>query len=144
MPGSLPFYHVVAAIVWQPEKDNTFLIAKRQKGKHLAGFWELPGGKLEPGESRLKGLRRELKEELNIHCTDTRPYQQVRHDYKDRSILLDVWEVRAFEGVVEACEDQEVHWVKVENIGRYRFPEADQPILDTIKNNAKVKRVHHP
>ncbi len=144
MPGWTPFYHVVAAIVWQPGKDNFFLISKRQKGKHLEGFWELPGGKLEPGESPLNGLRRELEEEINIRCINARPFRQVRHEYRDRSILLDVWEVRTFEGVVKAREGQQVRWVRVENMGRYRFPEADQPIIDSIADSAKAKKVRHP
>jgi 8-oxo-dGTP diphosphatase len=144
MPALMPFYHVVAAIIWQPGKDNSLLISKRQKGKHLEDFWELPGGKLEPGESRLNGLRRELEEEINIRCTNARPFRQVRHEYRDRSILLDVWEVRTFEGVVKAREDQQVRWVRVENMGRYRFPEADQPIIDFIANSVKAGRVRHP
>jgi 8-oxo-dGTP diphosphatase len=144
MPALMPFYHVVAAIIWQPGKDNSLLISKRQKGKHLEDFWELPGGKLEPGESRLNGLRRELEEEINIRCTNARPFRQVRHEYRDRSILLDVWEVRTFEGVVKAREDQQVRWVRVENMGIYRFPEADQPIINSIANSVKAGRVRHP
>ena len=136
LTNSMPFYHVVAAIIWRPDTDNSFLISKRQKGKHLEGFWELPGGKLETGESRLNGLRRELEEEINIQCTDCRPFKQVRHVYNDRSILLDVWEVKAFEGEVKAREDQQVRWIKVENVRKYQFPEADQPIIDAIVNSA--------
>ncbi len=135
---------MVAAIIWQPGKDNSFLISKRQKGKHLEGFWELPGGKLKPGEGRLNGLRRELEEEINIRCTDTRPFRQVRHEYKDRSILLDVWEVRAYEGVVKAREAQQVRWIGVEEMAGYRFPEADRPIIDAIANSAKAGRVRRP
>lgn len=144
MSASMPFYHVVAAIVWQPGIDNSLLISRRQKGKHLEGFWELPGGKLKPGESRLNGLRRELEEEISIRCTDARPFRQVRHEYRDRSILLDVWEVNSFEGVIKAREGQQVRWVRVENMGRYRFPEADQPIIDSIANSVKAGRVRLP
>ncbi len=143
-PESIPFYHVVAAIIWRPDAVNSFLISKRQKGKHQEGLWELPGGKLEPGETRLNGLQRELEEEINIRCTDSRPFRQVRHEYQDRSILLDVWEVTAFEGEVKARENQLIRWIRVENMGRYRFPEADRPIIDAIANNAKAKREHPP
>ena len=142
LSASVPFYHVVAAIIWRPEADSSLLISKRQKGKHLEGLWELPGGKLELGETRIEGLRRELKEEVDIFCTDSEPFKQVRYEYEDCSILLDVWEVHAFEGEVQAREGQEVRWINVENIGKYQFPAADQPIIDAIANSAKAKKAH--
>ncbi len=142
LSGSVPFYHVVAAIICRPEVDSSLLISKRQKGKHLEGLWELPGGKLELGETRIEGLRRELKEEIDIFCTDSEPFKQVRYEYENCSILLDVWEVHAFEGEVQAREGQEVRWINVDNIGKYQFPAADQPIIDAIANNAKAKKVH--
>lgn len=143
-PENVPFYHVVAAIVWEPGKDNSFLISKRQEGKHLEGFWELPGGKLESGESRLAGLQRELEEEINIRCTNARPFRQVRHRYNDRSVLLDVWEVMKFEGAVKALEGQQVRWISVENMGKYKFPQADQPIIESIASNAIAGKAHLP
>jgi len=142
LSASVPFYHVVAAIIWRPAADSSLLISKRQKGKHLEGLWELPGGKLELGETRIEGLRRELKEEIDIFCTDSEPFKQVRYEYENCSILLDVWEVHAFEGEVQAREGQEVRWINVDNIGKYQFPAADQPIIDAIANNAKAKKAH--
>ena len=81
---------MVAAIIWHPRQADTLLISQRQQGKHLEHFWELPGGKKEPGETRERALKRELSEEVNIHVIGPRPFMQVKHDYGDRFILLDV------------------------------------------------------
>ena len=130
------FIHVVAAIIWHPSKLNTLLISQRQKGKHLQHHWELPGGKLDSGESREQALKRELKEELNIGVIESKPFMQVKHCYADRNILLDVWLVTAFSGEAEGCEGQKVCWTSVGELDNFRFPEADIPILLAIKNSA--------
>jgi len=134
--------HVVAAIIWQPGKDHKFLISKRQKGKHLEGFWELPGGKIEPGESRRQALDRELREEIDIVPVKARGFKQVSHQYEDRNILLDVWEVASYKGKVSAREDQELRWIAIDELGRYQFPEADIPVIQAIANIARVKKEH--
>jgi len=138
------YIHVVAAVIWQPGSSDRFLISKRQKGKHLQDYWELPGGKIESGESRRQALDRELREEIDIVPVKARAFQQVRHQYKDRNILLDVWEVTSFKGNVVAREGQEVRWVAVDQLAKYRFPAADLTILESIANNAKVKTAHLP
>ena len=105
------YIHVVAAIIWMPDNSNRFLISERQKGKHLQGYWELPGGKLETGESRLHALHRELIEEINIVPVEISEFMQIGHQYEDRNILLDVWQVFSFEGQLRALEDQKIKWV---------------------------------
>ncbi len=131
------YIHVVAAIIWNRHHDKQFLIAQRQQGKHLEHYWELPGGKLEVGETPLQALRRELAEEINIEVSKAAPYMQVYHRYPERNILLDTWSVDAYLGEVEAREQQALAWIDVEEIDLYRFPPADIPILDTIKRSAK-------
>ena len=74
------------------------LIAQRPAGKHLAGGWEFPGGKLEPGETRAAGLARELREELGITIEQPRPLLRLRHTYPEGEVLLDVWVVRRYRG----------------------------------------------
>ena len=136
--------HVVAALIWLPGSSDRLLISKRQKGKHLAGYWELPGGKIEPGESQRQALDRELREEINIVPVNASWFKQVSHRYQDRNILLDVWEVTSFKGDVKPGEGQEVRWVAVGQLAEYQFPAADIPIIEAITNNATVKMGHLP
>ena len=136
------YIHVVAAIIWQPGSSDRFLISKRQKGKHLQDCWELPGGKMESGESRRQALDRELREEINIVPVKASSFKQVNHKYEDRNILLDVWEVTSFKGEVKSREGQEVRWVAVGQLAKYQFPAADIPIIEAITNNATVKMGH--
>ncbi|MDH3761097.1 MAG: (deoxy)nucleoside triphosphate pyrophosphohydrolase [Gammaproteobacteria bacterium] len=128
--------HVVAAIVWHSQYDNRFLIAQRQQGKHLEYYWELPGGKLEAGESPWQALRRELAEEINVEVVSGNPYMRVYHRYPERNILLDTWSVDEYQGEVRAREQQPLAWIDIEDIEQYRFPPADVPILEAIKRNA--------
>lgn len=130
------FIPVVAAIIWHPSKSNTLLISQRQKGKHLQHHWELPGGKIDSGESREQALKRELQEELSIEVLESKPFMQVRHCYSDRNILLDVWLVTAFGGEAKGCEGQKVCWARIDELDNFRFPEADIPILQAIKSSA--------
>ena len=88
------------------------LIAQRPAGKNLAGGWEFPGGKLEPGEEPTQGLARELREEIGITIRDPRPLLRVRHRYAHGRILLDVWVVRRFSGRVRGLDGQALRWLR--------------------------------
>ena len=119
--------HVMAAVIRRA--DGCILIAKRPDTAHQGGLWEFPGGKLEDGESRLGGLARELLEELGIHVTNAEPLIDIRHDYPDKSIRLDVWSVSAFSGEAHGAEGQQVRWVVPGDLGEYDFPAANKPIV---------------
>lgn len=119
--------HVMAAVIRRA--DGCILIAKRPDTAHQGGLWEFPGGKLEDGESRLDGLARELLEELGIHVTNAEPLIDIRHDYPDKSIRLDVWSVSAFSGEAHGAEGQQVRWVVPGDLGEYDFPAANKPIV---------------
>ena len=135
--------HVVAAIIWKPGEQRQFLIAQRQKGKHLQDYWEFPGGKLEPAESPWQALWRELEEEVGIRPTRASPYMRVYYRYPERNVLLDTWVVDDYQGEVEAREQQPIAWIGSNEIDRYRFPPADIPILDAIKcsETAETRRL---
>ena len=132
---SEPHLHVVAAIIRNPDRSK-ILIAQRQKGKHLADYWEFPGGKLESNESPEFALQRELKEEINIDVSTAIPYLRVYHRYPEKNILLDCWEVTEFDGKVEAREKQALLWIGIDEIGSFEFPAADIPVLEKLKRAA--------
>ncbi len=119
--------HVMAAVVCNPAGD--ILIAKRPDDKHQGGLWEFPGGKLEDGEARFAGLRRELQEELGIVVTEARPLIDIHYHYPDKSVRLDVWKVTAFEGEAHGAEGQPVRWVNPSQLNEYAFPAANAPIV---------------
>ncbi|MGY4492535.1 Nudix family hydrolase [Pseudomonas sp. TE3610] len=119
--------HVAAAVI--RGADNRILIARRADTQHQGGLWEFPGGKVEEGESVRVALARELAEELAITVTAARPLIKVQHDYPDKQVLLDVWEVSAFTGEPHGAEGQPLAWVTARELPNYEFPEANRPIV---------------
>jgi 8-oxo-dGTP diphosphatase len=122
--------HVAAAAVF--DDRGRVLISRRPGHVHQGGLWEFPGGKLEPGETALSALCRELHEELGITVQAARPLIRVAHDYPDKSVLLDVWRVDHFTGLPAGCEGQAIEWVVVGNLHDYRFPAANAPIIKAV------------
>ena len=103
MPTGAPL-HVMAGVLRRD--DGRLLIAERPPGKHLAGLWEFPGGKLDPGESPFDGLRRELAEELGIRVDAAEPWIVLPWRYGELSLALDTWRVLAWTGEPQALERQ--------------------------------------
>lgn len=127
----MPRIHVAAAVIRSPE--GQVLIARRPADKHQGGLWEFPGGKVEPGEAVREALGRELREELGIQVTEACPLIRIRHDYPDKSVLLDVWEVTAFEGTAHGAEGQPLAWVAPDALPGYAFPAANRPIVSAAR-----------
>lgn len=119
--------HVVAAVIRNAEQE--ILLALRPTDKHQGGLWEFPGGKCEPDESPQQALARELHEELGIVIAEPQPLIQVRHDYPDLQVLLDVYEVHNFTGQACGAEGQEVRWVASSALADYQFPAANRSII---------------
>ncbi|MGQ7815476.1 Nudix family hydrolase [Metapseudomonas furukawaii] len=119
--------HVAAAVI--RGVDGRVLIARRPEDKHQGGLWEFPGGKVEEGEAVRDALCRELEEELGIRVSAARPLIQVHHDYPDKQVLLDVWEVAGFTGEPHGAEGQPLAWVSPRELVNYEFPEANAPIV---------------
>ena len=131
-PPARPVIHVVAGLIRHPKKRHKIFFTQRKPGQHLENLWEFPGGKLERGESRFHGLKRELYEELGIHVISAHPLHAVTHHYADKSIHLDVWEVLDYKGKPHGREGQKTIWLKPGEIAKYPFPEADEPVLRAL------------
>jgi 8-oxo-dGTP diphosphatase len=123
----VPRIHVVAGIL--RDRDGRVLIAERPPGKHGAGFWEFPGGKVGAGESPAAALARELHEELGVRVDAAAPFTSLDHDYPDRHVRLDFWQVHRFSGEPEPRERQRLRWVAVGELGEAGLLPADAPVV---------------
>jgi 8-oxo-dGTP diphosphatase len=123
--------HVTAAALL--DGAGRVLISRRPDGVHQGGLWEFPGGKVEPNETPLESLGRELTEELGISLQTARPLIQVRHDYGDRAIWLDVWRVESWSGDPRGQEGQAVRWAEPKSLEASFFPRADVPVITALK-----------
>jgi mutator protein MutT len=121
---------VAAAVI---DAAGRVLIAQRPAGTHLAGGWEFPGGKLEPGEERAAGLARELEEELGICIAVPRPLIRMQHAYPSRLVLLDMWVVTRYTGEPKGLDGQALRWCAQEDLAAADLLPADQPIVAALR-----------
>lgn len=126
-----PIVHVMVGIL--RDQDGRILINQRPVGKSQAGRWEFPGGKLEAGECPEAGLRRELHEELGIVAGPMQRLVEIRHDYPDFSVRLDVREVLHFGGFPYSREQQALKWVAANDLPREDILEADHAITKALR-----------
>lgn len=117
---------VVAAVIL---KDGRVLIAKRRKGDKLAGKWEFPGGKIDPGETAEGALKRELHEELNIETEVSDFICSSTYDYEHLSVELLAYRVLHLSGDITPHVHDEVRWVLPDELCAYEFPEANEEIV---------------
>ena len=122
--------HVVAGVL--RDTRGRILLARRTEGRDLAGAWEFPGGKLEPGESPAKALERELFEELGIHIGKIEPLICVPQRYTSKNIVLDVYTVLSYIGKPKGLEKQALAWSPVEKLISYPMPPADKPVVAAL------------
>ena len=123
--------HVAVGVILDSRQN--ILIALRPEDSHKGGLWEFPGGKVEQGEQVETALSRELYEELGLESISCRPLIEIRHDYPDKSVLLDVWWVDSFTGQPEGKEGQPIKWVNTSELPDYAFPEANKPIIHAVQ-----------
>lgn len=121
---------VVAAAMF--DVDGRVLIAERPAGKHMAGRWEFPGGKVAEGESERQALARELEEELGIAVIRARPMMRLTHRYPDRDVELSMWVVEGYRGEPRALDGQRLKWVERAQLGREDILEADRPFVAAL------------
>jgi 8-oxo-dGTP diphosphatase len=122
--------HVMAGLLIDAE--GRVLLAQRPAGKHLAGMWEFPGGKLESGETPLAALARELHEELGIMMARAEPLIEVPWTYGERDLLLDAWCVDQWDGAPRSLEGQALQWLDPLRIEPGMLTPADRPILQAL------------
>jgi mutator protein MutT len=123
--------HVVAGAVI--DAAGRVLIAQRPPGKHLAGGWEFPGGKLETGEARAAGLARELQEELGIVIRTPRPLLRLRHLYPYGEVLIDMWVVKNYLGEPRGQDGQALRWLSQDELEKAELLPADAPIVRALR-----------
>ncbi len=121
---------VVAAVLQQP--DGRFLLAQRPQGKAYAGYWEFPGGKVEPDETPAQALKRELHEELGIEVTAAHPWLTREYDYEHADVRLDFFRVRGWRGEPQGREQQAFAWQRIEAIDVAPLLPANGPILAAL------------
>ena len=125
------YVEVVAGVI--RDARGRILLARRTEGRDLAGLWEFPGGKHEPGESPEAALARELHEELGIDVEVGAPLITVPQAYPHKRLRLDVREVKAWRGAVRGREGQALAWVPLAQLARYAMPPADVPVVAALQ-----------
>ncbi|MDJ0386602.1 bifunctional GNAT family N-acetyltransferase/(deoxy)nucleoside triphosphate pyrophosphohydrolase [Roseomonas sp. E05] len=133
-PGAKPMLLVAACAL--VDSDGRVLLARRPEGKPMAGLWEFPGGKLDPGETPEAALIRELKEELGIDVSAAclAPFTFASHDAGRFHLLMPLYLCRRWEGTVTAREGQALAWVRPGKLSDYAMPPADKPLVALLRD----------
>lgn len=126
-----PLIRVVAAALYDAE--GRVLIAERPTGKHMAGRWEFPGGKVDPAEAEARALERELMEELGIQVLRARPFMRLTHEYDDRIVELSMWVVERYTGEPRGLDGQGLKWVPPARLFAEDILEADRPFIQALQ-----------
>lgn len=116
------------------DADNRILLAQRPEGKPMAGLWEFPGGKVEPGETPESALIRELNEELGITTWQSclAPLSFASHEYETFHLLMPLFVCRKWEGMPRSQEGQALKWVRANQLRDYPMPPADEPLIPAL------------
>lgn len=127
---------VLVAAVALVDADGRVLLAQRPEGKSMAGLWEFPGGKIEPGETPEAALIRELQEELGIDtwASCLAPLSFASHSYDDFHLLMPLFVCRKWEGQVSSQEGQALKWVRPADLRNYPMPAADLPLIPVLRD----------
>jgi 8-oxo-dGTP diphosphatase len=123
---------VVAVALIDP--DGRILLSQRPEGKNLAGLWEFPGGKVEPGERPEPALIRELREELGVAVEEPclAPLTFASYAYPDFHLLMPLYICRRWTGIATGREGQALKWVRAKDLRAYPMPPADEPLIPAL------------
>ena len=115
-----------------PNRDARFLVARRAQGLHLAGHWEFPGGRIEPGENPVDAARRELAEETGLIAAELEPLVLVVHDYNELPLRFHVFVARDPTGDVTMDVKREHAWLSLQRLGSLEMPAANRQMLRAL------------
>lgn len=126
---------VLVSAVALIDPDGRVLLAQRPSGKSMAGLWEFPGGKVEPGETPEAALIRELEEELGIQTWNSclAPLTFASHAYDTFHLLMPLFACRRWQGIVQPREGQQLAWVRACDLRDYPMPAADIPLIPALQ-----------
>jgi 8-oxo-dGTP diphosphatase len=119
--------HVAVGVLLNDSHE--VLIALRPAQSHQGGLWEFPGGKVEEGESVEHALNREFEEELGVSVQACTELTQIRHEYSDKSVMLDVWRIEKYSGIPQGREGQAIEWRALSKLLVEDFPKANERII---------------
>lgn len=122
---------VVAGVI--TDARDRILLARRTAGRDLAGLWEFPGGKVDPGETPEQALIRELREELGIDACIGEPVIAVPQQYPHKRLRLDVRRIASWSGAIKGLEGQALVWVPPHKLTSYAMPDADRPVVAALR-----------
>jgi len=133
-PEAIPMKTVLVSAVALIDTDGRILLAQRPEGKSMAGLWEFPGGKIEPGETPEHALVRELKEELGIDTWSSclAPLTFASHSYYSFHLLMPLFACRKWDGIPHPQEGQTLKWVHARDLRDYPMPPADIPLIPVL------------
>ena len=124
-------HHVAAGIL--RDSSGRILIAERLCDGPFNGLWEFPGGKITDGETSAQALKRELAEELGIEVTTSRPFLEVHHEYPDRTVDIEFFEVTSWKGEPAGLEGQGLRWLLPSDLNPNVLLPADVPVLEALQ-----------
>lgn len=124
---------LIPVVVGVLRRAGKVLVAERPKDKPYSGYWEFPGGKVEPNETVEDALKREIKEELGVDVLSASPWITHQHDYPDKSVFLNLWCVDVFDGEPVGKESQQLRWVDCDEMFSLRLLEGNLVIRDALK-----------
>jgi len=140
--AGIPHIDVVAGAIWNGEpfaQDSRLLIAQRKLDDTMGGLWELPGGKVEAGETFEDALHRELQEELAIEVEIIEPFMAIKHACKHFRVTLHVFHCRHKKGEPQSIDVADWTWAHPTKLEAFAFPTADRKILAALADGLKPR-----
>ena len=121
------------------DRVGRVLISQRLPGTHMAGFWEFPGGKQQPGEDLADTVRREVKEDTGLRVRVDSPYCQVNHGYTHFKITLTAFRCEWIKGREKPLATDELRWVGLDQLDEYPFPKANIKVLEAVRDYERMQ-----